>query len=67
MNALRNNLTDKQRHQLEIEREVLNAELELNIVKRKLLTAKLIDIDGILNPVLSGKVTQTVQAWKCAA
>ena len=55
MNALKNKLTPKQRAQLEIEREIINAELELNIAKRKLLTSKLIELDVILSTLLVGQ------------
>lgn len=49
MNALRNPLTEKQRNQLELEKEILNAEIELMIAKQNLLVAKLIELTELLD------------------
>jgi hypothetical protein len=49
MNALRNPLTKKQREQLELEREIINAEIEVCIAKKNLLVAKLIELTELLD------------------
>jgi hypothetical protein len=48
-NGLNAPLTEKQRAQLELEKEILNAEIELIIAKQNLLVAKLIDLTELLD------------------